>query len=402
MAKINREYVFPKNFLWGTATSAYQTEGNNQHSDWWEWEKEKNIERSGITCDNYNLYEKDFKLAKEVLHNNAIRISIEWSRIQPKKSVFSKKEINHYKKVLSTLKKLDLKVVLTLHHFTNPTWFTKGGGWENKNNLIYFEGFVDICVREFGNAVDYWIIFNEPNVYTAYSYLRGYWPPQQKNLYKTFCVYRNIANAHIKAYKIIHKYIPGIHVASCIQMINFRSDNPLGKLLAYIFEYITNYFFITLTKSTWDFVGINYYFQRNVALNNKLLSILHPSDFFSGGNNPGSLNAISPEGLYIVSKNTFRKYKLPILITESGINDPLDQKRPEFILNHLKWLRKAISEKVDVKGYFHWTLMDNFEWDSGRKIKFGLFQTDYKTFKRVPRRSAFVYGKICKENKITF
>src|SRR5579862_9596789 len=122
---------FPEGFLWGTATSAHQVEGNNTNSDWWEWEQKrpKNL-RSGLACDQYNLYKKDFEMSKKLSHNSH-RLSIEWARIEPDEGVFSQEAIDHYKDVLKTLKELDFTVMLTLHHFTNPLWLAKKGGWES-------------------------------------------------------------------------------------------------------------------------------------------------------------------------------------------------------------------------------------------------------------------------------
>ncbi len=129
---------FPKGFLWGSATSALQVEGNNIHSDWWEWENAHwpPERRSGSACDQYNKYEEDFDLIKK-LNQNAHRLSIEWSRIEPEEGKFNDAEIEHYKKVLKALKDRDIKVMLTLHHFTNPAWFAKKGGWENFKAPFY-------------------------------------------------------------------------------------------------------------------------------------------------------------------------------------------------------------------------------------------------------------------------
>ncbi len=129
---------FPKDFLWGAATSAYQVEGNNINSDWWEWEKRVGVkEPSGAACRHYDLYRQDFDLAK-LLNHNAHRLSIEWSRIEPEEGKFSVEEINHYRDVIISLRERNIEPIVTLHHFTLPLWFAQKGGWLNKDAVRYF------------------------------------------------------------------------------------------------------------------------------------------------------------------------------------------------------------------------------------------------------------------------
>ena len=132
--------TFPPGFLWGTATSAHQVEGNDKNNDWWEWEQKHQPpnKRSGKADDEYERYKEDFKLAKKLGHN-AHRLSLEWSRIEPEEGQFDEEAIQHYQKVLKELKDDGLTVMLTLHHFTNPLWFAQKGGWENRDSSVYFE-----------------------------------------------------------------------------------------------------------------------------------------------------------------------------------------------------------------------------------------------------------------------
>ena len=398
------EFIFPKGFLWGTATSAHQTEGGNFHSDWWEWEKNhKLVENSGIACDHYHKFKADFNLAKQILHNNAHRFSIEWAKIEPEEGKFDQEEVSHYREVLQELKKLDLSSLVTLHHFTNPAWFAKKGGWEKRENIYYFEKFVWKCAEEFGDLVDYWIIFNEPNVYAQLSYMIGHWPPQKKNLLLAFQVLLNLALAHKKSYRIIHQKYNKAKVTSVINMSAFKSYNFIDNILIPPERFLTNYSFLSLTKGHNDFVGINYYFLHISRWADIFLKNLerHESKTLQLGGLTDVGWPSYPQGIYQVIKESWNKYKLPIIITENGMADALDEKRPRYIIDHLNWVYQAIKEGTDVRGYFYWTLMDNFEWDSGRKLKFGLFETNYKTLERIPRKSAYIYGKICQENAIT-
>lgn len=394
---------FPAGFLWGTATAAHQVEGNNKHNDWWHWEKSnKKIEDSGVACDHYHLYKEDFKIAKTVLNNNSHRISIEWARIEPRQGDYDQKEIDHYKKVLRQLNKSGLKSIVTLNHFTNPQWFAEKGGWTNSDNIKYFESFVKLCVENFGDFIDYWIVINEPNVYTFMSYLQGYWPPQKKSFLLAAKTYNNLAKAHRSAYKIIHKYIPEAKVSSAINMIYFKYQNFIGKIFSGFSSLACNWLFINLTKNHHDFIGLNYYMMHMSGIKDLLLKnkkIRRMKDLIEGKRNDLGW-PIYPEGIYEITQKITKKYNLPILITENGIADEKDDKRGRFLIDHLSWVAQSIKDGAQIIGYTHWTLMDNFEWRFGRSAKFGLFKTDYKTLKRIPRPSAFVYSKIAKENSV--
>ncbi|MFC1700991.1 family 1 glycosylhydrolase [Patescibacteria group bacterium] len=218
---------FPKNFLWGAASSAHQVEGNN-FNDWTEWEK-KNAKRlakkakkyyqkwqkeqfqemlkkenyiSGRACDHYNRYEKDFDIAKSLNHN-AHRFSIEWSRIEPEQGKFNQQEIEHYRKVILALKRRGIEPFVTLWHWTNPVWFSEKGGFEKHRNIKYFVNYAEKMVKELGKDVKFWITINEPNIYVSNSYLKGVWFPQKRNIFKYRKVLFNLIKAHKLSYDII-------------------------------------------------------------------------------------------------------------------------------------------------------------------------------------------------------
>lgn len=379
---------FPNNFLWGTAIAAHQVEGNNVYNDWWDWEqKNSKIEKSGIACDHYHLFDKDLALAKNYLNNNAIRISIEWSRVFPEKNRANKNEISHYKEVLKSIKRLKLTSVVTLHHFTNPLWFSKLGGWEKENNGKYFQEFVKLCVKEFGEMVDWWLVFNEPNVYVGEGYLKGTWVPQKKNLFLTAKVFINLAKTHKEAYKIIKKSYPETKVGSCVNFTAFKLNNILSRMAVNIYQRLAELSFFYLTRNFFDYIGVNYY------------QAITSEDFLEEDLTDMGWK-IYPKGIYEVVTNVWNRFQKPILITENGIADAKDTKRQKYLTDHLVWLHKAIENGAQVKGYFHWSLIDNFEWAQGRKMRFGLIKTDYKTLKRIPRKSASSYAKIARENAV--
>jgi len=381
---------FPKDFLWGTATSAYQVEGGIENSDW------SKALPAGKACDHYNLYEKDFDLIKK-LNQNAYRFSIEWSRIEPEPGRFDGKELEHYWQVLHALKIRGIKTMVTLHHFTNPLWLAKIGGWTNPKVISYFSRFAERLFDEFFDLVDFWITINEPLVYASLSYFQGRWTPKKKNFWLLFKVIKNQIAAHEKVYRIFRKSKRLVRVGIAKNnnyLAPSNPNSPLDKLNLLLARYFWNEYFLNRIKNFSDFIGLNYYSRNRVGVKfsfpKKLNQIITTDIGWE----------IYPEGIYHVLRN-LKKDNLPIYITENGLADSEDKQRKDFIKDHLHWIYKAIQEGIDVRGYFHWSLMDNFEWDSEFNPRFGLVEIDYKTLERKPRPSAYYYAKICKENRFT-
>lgn len=388
---------FPDGFLWGAATSSHQVEGNN-HNDWTVWEKE-NAERlskesggkyprenyiSDRACDHYNRYEEDFDLVKEMGHN-AHRFSIEWSRIEPEEGKFNEKEIEHYREVICALRERGIEPFVTLWHWTIPVWFTRKGAFGKYDNIKYFVRFCERVASEFRNDVKFWVILNEPEIYAGHSYLKGLWPPQKKNPLSYWSVMTNLVKAHRESYKKIKKINLNAQIGIAKNNIYFEG------WLAPVINWLWNFYFLNQVKNYQDFIGLNYYFHNRIKglkfnqNENKEISDMGWE--------------LYPEGIYHVLKS-LKKYNKPIYITENGLADAQDKQRANFIVEHLKWIHKAIEEGVDVRGYFHWSLLDNFEWDKGFWPRFGLIEIDYKTLERKPRPSSRVYAEIIRSNAI--
>ena len=402
---------FPECFLWGAATSAHQVEGNN-HNDWTEWEKE-NAQRlskesggkyppenyiSGKACDHYNRYEEDFDLARRLGHN-AHRFSIEWSRIEPEEGKFDDKEIEHYRDVIRALRARGIEPFVTLWHWANPLWIRDIGGWENPKTIDYFLRYAG----KIAQALDIksWITINEPSVYAGASYLFGQFPPNVKNWIRSNRVLKNLFEAHCKCYDFLHRYYGNSITVGLSHNLHYHKPRHGKNLLDWLAVFFVNYIRDTrqlrLTQGKEDFIGLNYYYLDMIQF------------VFGGGrfgiadiNNPNHWKSdmgweIFPEGIYHVLKD-LKKYNKPIYITENGVADAKDIHREKFIKEHLRWVHKAISKGVDVRGYFYWSLLDNFEWDKGFWPRFGLVEMDYKTMERRVRPSAYEYAKIVKEN----
>ncbi|MEA3463842.1 MAG: family 1 glycosylhydrolase, partial [Patescibacteria group bacterium] len=274
---------FPDGFLWGAATSAHQVEGGNVN-DWTEWEK-KNAKRlameaksywqkwqqekfpemfepknyiSGRACDHYNRYGEDFDLAKN-LNNNAIRFSIEWSRVEPEQDKFNEKEIEHYRKVLQAAKNRNLKTIITLWHWTNPIWLAEIGGWENKKVVKYFVRYTELIVNELGDLIDYWVTLNEPLMHIGHGYIDGKFPPNKKaDLIGVIKVFNNFVNAHKKSYKIIRNKCPEAQVSIAMTTGYFepaRKWNLIEVLIAKLGHYFRNDWYLNKIKNYFDYIG---------------------------------------------------------------------------------------------------------------------------------------------------
>jgi len=399
-------FKFPEGFLWGTSTSAYQVEGGIDN-DWSEWEKsEKRINDlkkqgknpadfiSGRACDSYHLYKTDFALAKS-LNNNAIRFGIEWARVQPKKGEWDLKGLEHYRSVFREAKRNGFDIVLTLWHWTSPTWVAHEDGWENKETVKYYLEYVEKMVKEYGHFVDYWITLNEPMVPVSNGYIKGTFPPAEKCLFKARRVMNNLALANNRAYKIIHQYFPNAKVSitglwNCYEPAHWW--NLIDLVLAKVFNFFGNQLFFWKIRKHFDFIAIDYYFHDRIISSFPFIKDLNKQTTDMGWE-------IYPIGLYKILKDLAR-FKKQIIIMENGIADAKDLKRGAFITEHLYYVHKAIREGVDVRGYFYWSLLDNFEWAHGFGPKFGLYEVDYKTMERKARPSVEVYKAICRDNRI--
>ncbi|QQG46364.1 MAG: glycoside hydrolase family 1 protein [Candidatus Niyogibacteria bacterium] len=413
---------FPEHFYWGSSTSAHQVEGGNIN-DWSDWEKEnaarlakealnKNypdyilndypgpLRRenyiSGRTCDHYNRYEEDFDIAKSLGHN-AHRFSIEWSRIEPEEGKFNEKEIEHYREVINALKTRGIEPFVTLWHWTLPIWFSKLGGWTKKGNIKFFERYAAKIVSAFESDVKFWTTVNEPETFARHGYLTGRLfggrPPAEKNIFKAYRVLKNIFRGHQRAYKIIKKINKHCQVGFTESLVYFESYDywPYNLLLTGLLKWWRNNPFLDRFVESADFIGLQYYYHSRIRFN------IWKSKWgiqFNEDKEVSDLGwEIYPEGIYKVLKN-LAKYEKPIFITENGLADAKDKKRADFIKEHLKWVNKAVKEGADVRGYFYWSLLDNFEWDKGYWPRFGLVEVNYKTMERKIRKSALEYRNI--------
>lgn len=396
-----KDYQFPSGFLWGAGTSAHQVEGGN-HNDWSQWEQTGHAtDHAGQAADHWHKWREDYAWLSR-LNFNAYRFSIEWSRVEPRPGEFNAEAIEHYREQLADLNERGITPLVTLHHFTNPTWLVS---WDHKGAVKHFVRYVEHVVMALGEYVPYWCTINEPNVLVSLGWLEGKWPPGIRNPWRAWRAIRHLIQAHRQAYQVIHEICqeqgwdkPAVSLAFNLQYFEPR-PSPLDQLVTAIVGYLTNSYALRQTRNWLDYIGVNYYFANR-------LSLVPPRfagglDTLDGRELPHTdLDwVVYPKGLYFVLAS-LKKYNLPIIITENGLADAADQHRERFIIDHLRSVRDALADDVDVRGYLHWSLIDNFEWLDGFDGRFGLVAVNFDTQQRKIRPSAKVYARIARTNAL--
>lgn len=424
--------TFPQGFLWGTATSSHQVEGGNTNNQWAWWEQQPGRiwqgQKAGLACDWWRNAERDFDLMVE-LYQNAHRLSIEWSRIEPEEGKFDDAALARYRQMIEGLRERRIEPMVTLHHFTEPLWFWRRGSWLHPRALDAFRRYVAYVVDGLGDQVRLWCTINEPAVYATLGYLTGRFPPGEHNPVHTFHVLRRLLQAHAVAYHTVHEKredaLVGI-VKSMPFFVPWRDRFPLDRMAARMVDYLFNGLAVSgvndghlrppiglgvfpyrpLVQSS-DFIGLNYYGRSTIAFDISRPQSLFVRDFSNPEGECTDITAegepyseVYPEGLYLTLRRLWDRYRKPIYVTENGLPDDDDDQRPSFIVRHLIQVHRAIQDGVDVRGYFHWTLVDNFEWADGWGLRFGLVALNPETQERTPRPSASVYADICRHNGI--
>ncbi len=418
-------FHFPPTFRWGVATSAHQVEGNNANNQWWLWEQQpgriKQGHTSGLAGDAWQHPEVDFDLAAS-LGLNALRLSVEWSRIEVAPGHIDTAALDRYREMLKGLRERGIEPLVTLHHFSDPLWLTEQGGWLNPNVTHYFTRYVEQVVRALGEYTNLWCTINEPNVYAYMGYMEGIFPPGKRDARLAFAVMRAMLRAHAGAYQRIHRLQPHAQVGLAHNLRFFdplRPRNLLDRLVALVRDVGFNQ---TVLKAVWngwwlppmglgpaltlrhslDWIGLNYYTRDLVSFDRKA-----KANFFARTTHDpqaeildGGYGELYPYGMFRALKRLARM-AIPIYVTENGIPDADDDQRPRALLLHLWQLWRALQDNVPVQGYYHWTLTDNFEWAEGWTLRFGLIELDPQTRRRTRRPSADLYTAIVRGNAIT-
>jgi beta-glucosidase len=297
--------------------------------------------------------------------------------------------------------------MVTLHHFTLPSWLAAGGGVLAADFPARLAAFARNAARALGDLCGTWITVNEPNVLAAHAYLLGVWPPAKKDPLLAWRAQRRLLAAHDAAYRALKETRPDaqVGVAHHLRAVEpAHPRSPADRAAAALFGRVFNEAFAraACAHGTQDFFGLNYYSRDVVRFSARHARELFVARGIPEGSPVSDLGwEIYPPGLGQLVRTWARRSGLPVYVTENGIADARDAKRGAFLVDHLRELERAIAEGVDVRGYYHWSLLDNFEWAEGYAPRFGLVEVDYATLERRPRPSALLYARIARERALT-
>ena len=386
--------TFPSDFLWGTATAAHQIEGGNTNNDWWDWEHNPDsgcVESSGDACDSWHRWTEDVDLVAD-LGLGAYRFSLEWSRIEPAEGEFSLAALDHYRRICARLQSRGIEPVVTFHHFTTPRWLVARGGWEAPDAPERFARYVARTTAHLGDLIGRACTFNEPNVVAVLGYTVGIYPPGLKDeLGRHFAVNEAFVKAHRLAVDELRSGPGSFPVGITLSMEDLQAE-PGGEGIRDAAEQILQDTFLNATGGD-DFIGVQCYERTRFGPEGPL----PPPE-------GARLTQLGYEYWPQVVEATVRRAAqvtgLPVIVTENGIATEDDTERIEFLTEALQSLYRCLEEGIDVRGYFVWSLLDNFEWHEGFRPKLGLCAVDRKTFERRPKPSAMWFAEVARTNRL--
>jgi len=405
---------FPDNFLWGTATSPTQVEGHIDN----EWTHFTAMDGSNCrtACDSYHRYPEDIACMTS-LGVNAYRFGIEWSRLQSAPfSPLNQKELARYIDMLDRLLEAGITPMVVLHHFSNPPWINAAGGWTNVETVHAFVDYTRKLVSALKERVYLWNTFNEPDTYACVAYLLGGFPPHHKWKLRQFRkVIGHMALAHVRISRIIRREgnvgrMPEVGIAKNWTFFHaYKKYSPWDRISSFACHYTFNKFVLNSflkgrRRKASTFIGLNYYgrmrfhhFHAMVPASGTPLKRLMDFGFVCD-----DMVERYPKGLEKILAYLHRRFHLPVYITEHGAASQDEAFRERDLQGNLESLHRSISAGADVRGFFYWSLLDNFEWQFGYTKKFGLFSVDSENpaLTRTPKPLAGVYAKMCRDNAV--
>lgn len=438
---------FPKDFIWGTATAAYQVEGawNEDGKGESIWDRFCHIpghierdENGDIACDQYHRFPDDIQLMKEINIPN-YRFSLSWPRIFPSGSgTINQKGIDHYNRLIDTLLETGIKPWITLYHWDLPQALHDAGGWPKRELTDFFAHFAETAVSHFGDRVTRWMTFNEPWVVAFMGYDAGIFAPGIRDRKKAFLTAYHLMLAHGKAYNAIKAVKPDAHVGfthNFANYVNLSRDAASEEYIRFKWEESNGIFLQPVLQgrypelilerldriapnvnpddlkvmNRYDFIGLQYYMDMLVSNGTQHFG-MGPDNVLPFYDYTEMYWPVTPLGFYesIISLATEYQAK-EIVVTENGSawQDVLtpegrvhDIKRQQYLKAHLFQLWRAIEDGAPVTGYFAWTFLDNFEWASGYRPRFGLVYTDFPTQRRYIKDSGYLFGRIILNNEV--
>ena len=383
---------FPDRFLWGTATAAHQIEGGNVNNDWWEFEHDPTsgcVDVSGDACDSFNRYPEDIALVAD-LGLGAYRFSLEWSRIEPEEGEFSVVALDHYRRMAATCHEHGITPVVTFHHFTHPRWLSAVGAWEALHAPDRFARYCERVTAHLGDLIGMACTLNEPNVVATMGWRLGIFPPRVTDRVRRDAVNQALVNAHRKGVEAIRSGPGDIPVGLTLSMVDYQAE-PGGEEWLERIRRPTEDVFLEATGGD-DFIGVQTYTRRRMGPDGSL----PPAE---GVPTTQMGYEFWPEALEGTIRRAWETTGgLPVYVTENGIGTDDDPSRIEYVTRALAGVRRCLDDGLDVRGYFYWSLLDNFEWVLGYGPTFGLVAVDRTSFERRPKPSATWYGGVARAN----
>jgi len=386
--------AFPPGFVWGTATAAHQIEGGNVNNDWWAFEHAEGtpcVESSGDACDSWHRWPEDIALVAS-LGLNAYRFSLEWSRIEPEDGEWSRAALDHYRRHCASCHELGIAPVVTFNHFTIPRWLAARGGWEWSEAPERFARFCERAGAHLGDLVGWACTLNEPNIVAEMGYLHEVFPPGVRDAGRRRLVNEALCRAHRGAVEALRSAPGDFPVGLTLSMTDYQAV-PGGEERRDRMRRDNEDLYLHATSGD-DFVGVQCYTRMRVGPD----GVLPPE---RGVPVTQMGYEYWPQAVEATVRRAWEVTGgTPVVVTENGISADADTERVAFVTEALAAVQLCLADGIDVRGYFYWSLMDNFEWVLGYVPRFGLVEVDPVTFERRPKPSAAWFGSVARENAL--
>jgi beta-glucosidase len=379
-----RDVHFPNTFLWGTSTSAYQIEGGGTNTDWWRYERAEGshaVEPCGAACDSWNRYEEDLDLIVE-FGLNSFRLSVEWARIEPEHRVISIEALDHYRRVLEACHAREILPVVTLHHFTLPLWVADAGGFEHPHIAQWMSEYARVVGDALGDLIGIACTINEPNIVALMGYLMELFPPQVSSWERFSHVNLTMRTCHFAMRDALRSTPGNYPIGLPLSMQEYEALPGAEALVESLRGEMEDQYLAVLGDD--DYVGVQCYTKLVFGPDGL---VLRPEGEFT---EMGYL--FWPQSVEHTIRRAASFTTLPIIMTENGIGTDDDEQRIRYLTGALEGVRNVLVDGIDLRGYFQWSLLDNFEWTYGYRPKFGIVSVDRDTFSRTAKPSAQWYA----------